>query len=233
MKRPGLLLAALMGLTGPAALAQAGAPGARLAGHLLILDRDNKPAPDVGDAVVYLESVGGGGGPQARPVTAEIAISDKVYVPHVIVVPVGSTVRFPNHDPFNHNVFSVSEPNGFDLGLYGRGEAKAQTFTAPGLVRVFCNVHPRMVAYVVVLGNRWFAQPSGDGAFAISDVPPGRYRLHVWHERVAAEVVKDVVVTAQGAAEVQVALNARGYRWQPHKNKYGRDYPTNAGRERY
>jgi plastocyanin len=231
MRPGGLLLAAVLGLTGPAALAQGGAPGGggRVAGHVVILDRDNKPAPDVGDAVVYLE----GAGPPARPVTAEIAISDKVYVPHVVVVPAGSTVRFPNHDPFNHNVFSVSEPNGFDLGLYGRGEAKAQTFTAPGLVRVFCNVHPRMVAYVVVLGNRWFAQPAGDGAFTISDVPPGRYRLHVWHERVAAEVVKEVVVTSQGAADIQVALNARGYKWQPHKNKYGRDYPTNAGRERY
>jgi plastocyanin len=229
MQRWGIGLAVALWFGAPPPAARAQVAGVRLTGHVIILDKDNKPAGDVGDAVIYLE----GPGPQARAVTAEVAISDKVYVPHVMVVPVGSTVRFPNHDPFNHNVFSVSEPNGFDLGLYGRGEAKTKTFTAPGLVRVFCNVHPRMVAYIVVLGNRWYTQPAGDGAFAIPDVPPGRYRLHVWHERVAAEVVKDVVVGAQGAAEVQVALNARGYKWQPHKNKYGRDYPTNAGRERY
>ena len=141
--------------------------GARVAGRVTILERHNKPSPDLGDAVIYLE----GAGPGARTATANVVIRDKVYVPHVLVVSAGSTVRFPNLDPFNHNVFSVSEPNEFDLGLYGRGEAKGHTFTAPGLVRVFCNVHPRMVAYVLVLANRWFAQPSGDGTFTISDVP--------------------------------------------------------------
>jgi plastocyanin len=227
MPRWGPVLAAVLCLTplSPGPRAQ----GARVAGHVAILEKDNRPSPDLGDAVIYLE----GPGPAARPVTVEIAISDKVYVPHVVVVPLGSTVRFPNHDPFNHNVFSVSDPNGFDLGLYGRGEAKSRTFTAAGLVRVFCNVHPRMVAYLVVLANRWYAQPGGDGAFTIADVPPGRYRLHVWHERIAAEVMKDITVTPQGVADLQLTLNARGYQWRPHKNKYGRDYPTNAGRERY
>ena len=149
------------------------------------------------------------------------------------MVPAGSTVNFPNHDPFNHNVFSQSDPNAFDLGLYGRGEAKGHTFAGAGLVRVFCNVHPRMVAFVLVTPNRWFTQPGGDGSFTLDNVTPGHYRLHVWHERAPAEVVKDVVVAAGAPVEVDVALNARGYKWQPHKNKFGRDYPTNAGRERY
>jgi hypothetical protein len=162
----------------------------------------------------------------------EIAITDKAYAPHVVVVPAGSTVRFPNHDPFNHNVFSVSEPNSFDLGLYGRGETKSYTFEHPGLVRVYCNVHPRMVAYVQVMANPHYAQPGTDGAFVIENVPAGRYRLHVWHERIPTEVVKDVSA-GPGQPELQVGLNARGYRWQPHRNKYGRNYPTNAGRERY
>ena len=78
----------------------------------------------------------------------------KEFSPHVLVIPAGSTVSFPNHDPFNHNVFSVSEPNQFDLGLYGRGEAKGYTFTSPGLVRVFCNIHPRMVAFVLLQAAR-------------------------------------------------------------------------------
>jgi len=207
------------------ALAQAG----KVTGRVTILEKDNKPSPDLGAAVVYLE----GTGPGARAGTFEIAISDKAYVPHVIVVPAGSTVNFPNHDPFNHNVFSQSDPNAFDLGLYGRGESKGRTFTAPGLVRVFCNVHPRMVAFVVVAANRWFTQPGGDGAYTLDNVTPGHYRLHVWHERAPAEVVKDVTVVAGAPVEVDVALNARGYKWQAHKNKFGRDYPTNAGRERY
>ncbi len=202
----------------------------RVAGRIVILEKDNKSSPDLGDAVLYLEGPTGEA-VSARPVTVEIAITDKTYAPHVVVIPAGSTVRFPNHDPFNHNVFSLSEGNQFDLGLYGRGEAKSYTFTHAGLVRVYCNVHPRMVAYVLVMANRYYAQPGTDGSFAIDNVPPGRYRLHVWHERIPAEVVKDVA--AGGGEDLQIALNARGYRWQPHRNKYGKNYPTTAGRERY
>jgi len=209
------------------------APPGRVAGRIVILEKDNKPSPDLSDAVLYLEA------PAtvttaAKPVAVEIAITDKTYAPHVVVVPLGSTVRFPNHDPFNHNVFSVSEPNSFDLGLYGRGEAKSYTFTHAGLVRIYCNVHPRMVAYVLVMENRYYAQPGNDGTFAIDNVPSGRYRLHVWHERIPSEVIKDVSPDGGTAgAELQIALNARGYKWEPHRNKYGRNYPTNAGRERY
>jgi|SRR5689334_14342447 len=208
------------------------APPGRVAGRIVILEKDNKPSPDLSDAVLYLEA------PAtvttaAKPVAVEIAITDKTYAPHVVVVPVGSTVRFPNHDPFNHNVFSVSEPNSFDLGLYGRGEAKSYTFVHPGLARIYCNVHPRMVAYVLVMENRYYAQPGNDGTFAIDNVPSGRYRLHVWHERIPSEVIKDVSPDGGGEAELQIALNARGYKWQAHRNKYGRNYPTNAGRERY
>ena len=209
----------------------------RVAGRIVILEKDNKPSPDLSNAVLFLET------PTsvttaARPVTLEIAITDKTYAPHVVVVPLGSTVRFPNHDPFNHNVFSVSEPNSFDLGLYGRGETKSYTFEHPGLVRVYCNVHPRMVAYVLVMENRYYAQPANDGSFSIDNVPAGRYRLHVWHERIPSEVVKDVAAGSGGggggeAPDLQIALNARGYKWEPHRNKYGRNYPTNAGRERY
>ena len=207
-----------------------GALANQVAGRIVILEKDNKPSPDLGDAVVYLE---GAATPAtaAAPLTVEIAITDKVYAPHVVVVPVGSTVRFPNHDPFNHNVFSLTEPNTFDLGLYGRGETRSWTFQQPGLVRVYCNVHPRMVAYVHVMANRLYAQPGQDGSFTIQDVPPGRHRLHVWHERIPTEVIKEVTAGADG--DLQIALNARGYKWEPHRNKYGRNYPTNAGRERY
>src|SRR5881296_3036003 len=222
-RSPLTLLLLLSAVQGPATR------GAHVTGRIVILEKDNKPSPDLGDAVLYLE---GTAAAPVKPVTVEIAITDKTYAPHVVVVPVGSTVRFPNHDPFNHNVFSVSEPNSFDLGLYGRGETKSHTFDHPGLVRVYCNVHPRMVAYVLVMENRYYAQPGNDGSFTIDNVPAGRYRLHVWHERIPSEVVKDVTaaVTPQ---DLQIALNARGYTWQPHRNKYGRNYPTNAGRERY
>src|SRR5437016_8096260 len=135
--------------------------GAHVTGRIVILEKDNKPSPDLGDAVLYLE---GNAAAPVKPVTVEIAITDKTYAPHVVVVPVGSTVRFPNHDPFHHNVFSVSEPNQFDLGLYGRGDAKSHTFTNPGLVRVYCNVHPRMVAYVQVMATGTTGSPGPTAA---------------------------------------------------------------------
>lgn len=218
-------IALALGVAGAAA---AQAPG-RVIGRVTILEKDKKASQDLSDAVLWLETAGGA---MAEARTLDIAINDKVYAPRVVVAPIGSTVRFPNHDPFNHNVFSVSEPNAFDLGLFGRNETRSHTFTGPGLVRVFCNVHPRMVAYVVLVGNRHHTQPANDGTFTIADVPPGRYKLHVWHERIPVVVIQDVVAGA-GTAPVQVQLDARRYRWQQHKNKTGKNYPTNAGRERY
>jgi plastocyanin len=202
--------------------------GPRVTGRVAMLEKKGKPSPDLGAAVVSLA----GGGAAAHPVTVEIAISDKEFVPRVLVVPVGSTVRFVNRDPFDHNVFSASDSNQFDLEQYGRGETRAQTFAHAGLVRVFCNIHPRMVAYVQVMSGRLFTQPASDGSFVISDVPPGAYTLRVWHER-SPEVTRDVRVTAAGAVGVDVELDARGFRWVPHKNKHGEDYPTNEGLERY
>ena len=212
-------------------LVQQPANGGRVAGRITILEKRNKPSPDLGSAVVYLEGAGPGGA--GAPLTLDMTINGKVYRPRVVVAPVGSTVRFPNTDPFDHNVFSASEPNQFDLGLYGRGEGKGHTFLHEGLTRVYCNVHPRMVAYVVVTANRYYTQPGVDGSFAIENVPPGQYRLHVWHERIAAEIVKDVTVGSAGVGDLQIALDARGYKWRAHKNKDGQEYPTNAGYERY
>jgi plastocyanin len=219
--------AALVGSS--AGFAPAAAQAGHVSGRITIQEKDNAPSPDLGDAVVYLV-----GQSVALPAARfEIAITDKTFAPHVLVVPAGSTVAFPNHDPFDHNVFSVSDSNSFDLGLYGRGEGKTTVFKYPGLVRVFCNVHPRMVALVQVMGTHHFTQAGGDGSFTITGVEPGSYKLHVWHERAPQEIVRDVTVGPDGVSDLQVTLNARGFRWQPHKNKFGKDYPTNAGRERY
>jgi hypothetical protein len=162
-------------------------------------------------------------------VRAEINTADKEFSPHVLVLPVGSSVTFPNHDPFNHNVFSLSEENPFDLGLYGRGETKAVKFSRAGTVRIFCNVHPQMSALVVVRDNPYYSQPSSDGSFTVDAVPAGRYMLHAWHER-APEVSRELMVPVQAGDPVELQLDARGYKFKPHLNKFGRPYPQQGRR---
>jgi hypothetical protein len=83
------------------------------------------------------------------------------------------------------------------------------------------------------MANHHYAQPGADGQFAVTGVEPGTYRLHVWHERAPAEVVRDITVGPDGVGDLVITLDARGFRARPHKNKYGKNYPTNAGRERY
>ena len=217
-----VLIATLLG-TWP--LTAAAPSAAEVRGRITLLDKGNRPGEDVGQAVVWLDGSGG----RAAPVQAEISTADKAFSPHVLVVPVGSTVSFPNHDPFNHNVFSLSEERPFDLGLYGRGEARSIKLEHAGIVRVYCNVHAQMSALIVVRDGPWFAQPSGDGSFALTDVSPGQYVLHAWHER-ASEVNRPLEVPAAGVTGIALKLDARGYRFRPHLNKFGQPYPQQGRR---
>ncbi len=206
-------------------LAAAGPPAADLRGRLTLLEKGNRSGDDVGQAVVWLD----GGGGKVVPIEAEISTAEKAFSPHVLVVPVGSTVAFPNHDPFNHNVFSLSEAQPFDLGLYGRGQARSIRLERPGIVRVYCNVHAQMSALIVVRDGPYFAQPSGDGSFTLAAVPPGHSVLHAWHER-ASEVNRPVDVPPAGLGNVALELDARGYRFKPHLNKFGQPYQQQGRR---
>ncbi|MFI5206611.1 MAG: methylamine utilization protein [Gemmatimonadales bacterium] len=192
------------------------------------MDAGGHTAADVGDAVLWIE----GRGPRASAARVDMALDARQFHPRVIVVPVGSTVNFPNQDPFNHNVFSLSDPNSFDLGLYGQRETHEKRFTHPGLVRVYCNIHPRMTGFVIVRDNSWYTKPELDGSFTIENVPPGSYTLKVWHER-ASEFSQAITVPAGGLAGVEITMDASGYRYVQHKNKYGQEYGTGATRERY
>jgi plastocyanin len=206
-----------------------GAQGA-VSGQVTILERPGMQSPDLANAVVYLQTASR---PARAPdaATLPIVMESKQFVPRVRVIGVGSTVSFPNQDPFRHNVFSKTGPREFDLGLYGRGESRGVTLTQPGVFPVFCNIHARMTAFIVTVATHYFTQAGADGRFIISDVPAGRYTLRVWHERGGAQS-RQLEVTEAGAPAVSVQLDARGYRSIQHRNKFGQEY-TSAGRDRY
>src|SRR5262249_19790954 len=118
----------------------------------------------------------------ARLVLAKIEQRDRRFSPDLVIVSVGSTVTFPNLDTIFHNVFSLSKPKSFDLGNYRKGETRTATFTQPGLVFVYCRLHPNMAATIVVTPGKWYAKPDDLGHFVLSGIPPGRYTAVVWHK---------------------------------------------------
>lgn len=223
----------------PLAAATALAQGAGVRGRLTIAERAGEPTRDMAEAVVWLVPAGGGGAPGGpsvaarRPTAAatEILMQGRQFVPRLRVVPLGAAVEFPNGDPFRHNAFSNTTLGPFDLGLYGKGERRGVTPARPGVYAVYCDIHARMRAHLVVVPSALWTQPGLDGRWAIADVPPGRYTLRAWHER-GGETSREIVVTPAGTDEMGVALDARGFAPQPHKNKFGRDYPTRSG-DRY
>jgi hypothetical protein len=142
-------------------------------------------------------------------------------------VVVAEAAALPNEDPIFHNVFSVSGENRFDLDLYKRPKSGSWTFLYPGLVRVYCNIHPQMSAYVLVRDNPFWARPAAAGAFEITDVPAGAWAVKAWHER-SGETSQAVTVPESGVAEVTLSLDASKWKRAPHKNKFGKDYETGA-----
>ncbi len=160
-----------------------------------------------GPLVVYLEGIDTPLVSPPRTRTLEIKQKDASFAPQFLAIAAGETVVMPNDDVIFHNVFSYSTPNDFDLGLYPRGESRAKTFQYAGVVRIYCSIHESMNATIFVAPSSYFAIAGSSGAFAIRDVPPGRYRLRTWNRRLppasqlvevgpGAPVVTDLVVAA-------------------------------------
>lgn len=201
-----------------------------ITGRITVMDKGDKQADDVSQAVVWIETVA----PIAMPAeTVTVTTSKKEFQPHLMVIPVGSRVEFPNADAFDHNVFSHTENALFDLGSFGRGESRGTTFTRPGVVRIYCNVHPNMSSVIVVRDNPYFALPSEDGSFVIAGVPAGTHVLHAWHERANTAVSLQVEVSEGGLGELALELDARDYEFVQHLNKFGRPYSTARRGRRY
>jgi plastocyanin len=186
---------------------------------------------DYAGVVVWLKPVHPTGDlrASARRPTVSMDQKDKQFIPHILAIQVGTDVFFPNLDPIFHSAFSNFNGQVFDLGLYAPGTGRTVTFNRTGIVRVFCNIHPTMSAVIVVLKYPWFAVTDGAGAFTISNVPPGEYELQVFHERATKRTLQAleriVDVPAQNLHLPLLTISETGYLVEPHKNKYGRDYP--------
>jgi plastocyanin len=178
------------------------------------------PSDDASGAIVYVTGYG-------EPAPNEVAVLEQEnerFVPRLLPIVAGQSVTFPNKDRFYHNVFSVSQVESFDLGQYKSTDApRTQTFSKPGLVPVYCNIHPQMISYVVVLENRAFAVTGEDGAFELANVRAGKVEVNAWlpgAQRAAREVVlapgADLVVDFE-LAQTQVV--------PPHTRKDGTPYP--------
>ena len=172
--------------------------------------------------IVYAESLDR---PRSQPGVFTLTQKNKAFLPRVLPVPVGSTVKFPNEDQIFHNIFSLSRPSPFDLGLYRAGTSMSRVFTTPAVYRVFCNIHPQMTAVILVLPTSYFIEADAEGNYRL-DLPNGRYRIKAWSERAQSPAVE--IAVSGNFQTAELSLDESGFVDLGHKNKFGQDYPPQA-----
>jgi plastocyanin len=156
---------------------------------------------------VYLEEAPRGAFEEPVRARATMDQRNEAFVPFVLPVLAGTTVDFPNSDRTYHNVFSFSKTKRFDLGRYARGGSKAVRFDRPGVVRVFCDIHSHMNAFILVFAHRFFAVTGPDGEYRIDGLPPGVYTVAVWHPVLAGETRTVRVPEGGGEIELDFAIS--------------------------
>ena len=194
----------------------------RVTGKVAVTDADGKPVS--ADVIVYVVGPTEPADPKDVP---KITQKDRRFEPDLVAVTAGGSVEFPNADSFLHNVFSQSPDRKFDLGSFKKGESKSKDFPKPGVIDVYCNIHPEMAATILVLPNRMHTHVRADGTFSIDRVPPGRWTVFAYTRRAQRPVSAPVVVTAGQDASVNLAL-VRGAEPE-HLNKYGEKYHDAGG----
>ena len=184
------------------------------------IERDRRPNPaDLGmpsppgpadvRSVVYLDPAPRAAFDARDEPRARIDQRSERFVPHVLAIVAGTTVDFPNSDLTYHNVFSLSRAKTFDLGRYAVGRSKSVRFDRPGIVRVFCEIHSHMSAFILVFAHRYFAVTDADGAYRIDNVPPGDYNVFVWNESMPLESRRVTVPDSGGDVDVNFASGRR------------------------
>ena len=161
-----------------------------------------------GDVVVYLE---GAGIKKEYPPPQEASLLDQknlVFLPRVLPILKGTTVKFLNSDDVQHNIFAPGRVEKFNLGTWGKDGKKERTLNKPGEIIILCNVHSEMVAYIIILENPFYFKTDEDGHFKIENIPPGDYQLRTWHEKMKLAPQK-ITVTGGETTEVNLELSKR------------------------
>jgi plastocyanin len=161
--------------------------------------------PERRRAVVYLESAPRGAFESREPQRARMDQRNEAFIPQVLAVAVGTVVDFPNNDRTYHNVFSLSKAKRFDLGRYAQGRSQSVRFDTPGIVRVFCDIHSHMSAFILVLGHPYFATTEPDGRYRIDNVPPGTYSVVAWYDGISRDS-RTVTIPRNGAVELDFVV---------------------------
>jgi len=208
-------------IAGVCALVAGDLAAATVNGKVMFLTRRGQN-PAASETLVWLEPAGKA---PKRPAGAfSMTTRSKALLPHVMAVPAGSTVAFPNDDPITHNLFSLTPGNTFDLGLYKKGSGKTHKFDTPGVVNVYCNVHPNMSAVVHVMSTPYYGFTDANGDYSF-DVPAGKYHVTAWNEQ-AGTASSDIQIGYDGkvAGPTLLTIDGRNSRAQAHTNKFGKAY---------
>ena len=191
----------------------------------------HKDAPSAANVVVWLSPLKATGVMPvipARQPLYRLVQKDKMFTPHLLVVPTGSQVEFPNQDPFFHNVFSLFNGKRFDLGLYESGTSRSVRFDREGVSYIFCNIHPEMGAIVLALNTPYYGVSGESGVVVLHNVPAGSYRLNVWSENgqlANPEMSQRIVQVSTDAVQLgDITLQATTDSLTHHKNMFGEDY---------
>ena len=209
------------------------AEAAQVAGKVSVADPEGTPhAHRDLSVVVWLNPLTDP--PTPRPIyqnqspNPKLVQKNKVFLPHVLAVQVGTQVDFPNRDPFFHNVFSLFNGQRFDLGLYEAGSTRSVRFDREGICYILCNIHPQMSAVIVVVDTPYFAISDARGDILIPYVRPGQYQFHLWEEHCARtsleELSRKVTVREEATSFGTVQLQESGDPVASHLNKYGKHY---------
>ncbi len=190
------------------ALVAASALAVHAAGTVRVVTKDPAGSP-VPDAVAYVQALDSA--VEVHPPAEPVAITqhDQEFDPYVTPVVVGTRVVFPNRDNVQHHVYSVSPAKKFEIPLYIGESTATIVFDHPGPVTLGCNIHDWMVAYVFVLSTPYFAKTGADGTADIAGLPPGRYRLEVWHPRLAGKVGREITILESGDTTQVVSVTLR------------------------